>query len=83
MYRELLDLLKSADALRRPERFSALLRAARLAQLGLLTTRVETACAAATAVDAGAIARATSDAAQIPVLLDAAREQAIAAALGS
>jgi len=81
--RELLDLLKSADALRRPERFSALLRTARLAQPGLSTTRVAAAGAAASAVDAGAAARRAPDAARIAESVDAAREQAIAAALGS
>jgi len=81
--RELLDLLKSADALRRPERFSALLRTARLAQPGLSTTRVAAAGAAASAVDAGAVARRAPDAARIAESVDAAREQAIAATLGS
>ena len=78
---EILDSLKRADAFRRPERFAALLHAARLAQPGLSTARIEAAQAAAAGVDAGAIARATSDASQIPALLDAAREQAIRATL--
>jgi tRNA nucleotidyltransferase (CCA-adding enzyme) len=78
--RELLDLLKSADALRRPQRFGALLRAAQLAEAGLSTARIEAAHAAAAAVDAGEIARSAPDAARIPTLLDAAREQAIARA---
>jgi tRNA nucleotidyltransferase (CCA-adding enzyme) len=81
--RELLDLLKSADAFRRPERFSALLRTARLAHPGLATTRIEAACAAARAVDAGGIARSAPAPTRIAELVDAAREQAIAAALGS
>jgi tRNA nucleotidyltransferase (CCA-adding enzyme) len=81
--RELLELLKSTDVFRRPERFSALLRTARLAQPGLSTTRIDDACAAATAVDAGAAARRAPEAARIAETVDAAREQAIATALGS
>jgi tRNA nucleotidyltransferase (CCA-adding enzyme) len=79
--REILDLLKRADAFRRPERFSALLRTAEIAQPGLSTTRIGAARVAASAVDAGEIARGAPDASAIPALLDAAREQAIAAAL--
>jgi len=79
--RELLDLLKRADAFRRPERFSALLRTAEIAQPGLSTRRIGAARVAASAVDAGEIARSAPDASAIPALLDAAREQAIAAAL--
>ena len=78
---DLLQLLKRADVYRRPDRFGGLLRAARLAQPGLDTTRIERAHAAAAAVDAGAIARAAPDSAQIAVLLQAAREQAICVTL--
>jgi tRNA nucleotidyltransferase (CCA-adding enzyme) len=76
----ILELLKRADAYRRPERFTALLSAAQLAQPGVPTARIEAARAAAASVDAGAVARAAPDPAKIPALLDAAREQAIAAA---
>jgi tRNA nucleotidyltransferase (CCA-adding enzyme) len=53
----LLEALKRADAVRRPERFAQLLSAARLADPGLDLRRIERAFAAAGAVDAGAIAR--------------------------
>ena len=56
----LLQLLKGADAFRRPERFAELLEAARLADPKLDTARAEKAYAAAAAVDAGAIARDAS-----------------------
>ena len=79
--RDHLDLLKRADAFRRPERFTALLRAARLAQPGLSTARIDIAVAAASAVDAGAVARGSPDPARIAERIDAAREQAVAAAL--
>jgi tRNA nucleotidyltransferase (CCA-adding enzyme) len=77
----ILELLKRTDAYRRPERFTALLSAALLAQPGVAAARIEAARAAAASVDAGAVARAAPDPAQIPSLLDAAREQAIALAL--
>jgi len=79
--REILDLLKRADAFRRPERFSALLRTAEIAKPGHSTARIQAARVAASAVDAGEIARGAPDASGIPKLLDAARERAIAAAL--
>ena len=78
----LLELLKRADAFRRPERFGELLAVARLADRGVDTKPIESALAAAQAVDAGAIARGAPNAQQIPARLDAARERAIAAALG-
>ena len=81
--REMLELLKRADAFRRPERFGALLRVARLAEPGLATARIEAARVAAAAVDAGEIARSAPDASRIPALLDAAREHAIAATPGT
>jgi tRNA nucleotidyltransferase (CCA-adding enzyme) len=78
---EFLNLFKRADAFRRPERFALFLQAARLAQAGLKTEGIEKALAAAMAVDAGEIARGAPTSAEIPALLDKAREQAIAAAL--
>jgi tRNA nucleotidyltransferase (CCA-adding enzyme) len=76
---QLLELFKRGDAFRRRDRFGQLLRAARLAQPELDLRRVERALDAAAAVDAGAIARATS--ADIPARLDEARRQSIAKVL--
>jgi len=73
--RELLELLKRADAIRRPERFGHLLAAVRLAEPEADLSRVEKAFAAAAAVDAGAIAR--ESAADIGVRVERAREAAI------
>ena len=73
----LLELLKRADALRRPERFAELLQAARLASPGLDTARVERALAAAAALDAGAIAARAAVPSEIPRLIDQARIRAI------
>jgi len=73
----LLEVLKSADAFRRPERFAELLEAARLAEPGIDTARIERALKAAAAVDAGAVAAKASSPAQIPHLIDEARVQAI------
>jgi tRNA nucleotidyltransferase (CCA-adding enzyme) len=73
----LLDLLKRTDAFRRPERFAELLEAARLAALDLDTGRLTRALAAASAVDAGAIAAGAASPGEIPRLIDAARERAI------
>ena len=73
----LLELLKRADAFRRAERFAELLEAARLAEPGLDTARIERALKAAAAVDAGAIAAKASTPAQIPQLIDEARIKAI------
>jgi tRNA nucleotidyltransferase (CCA-adding enzyme) len=56
----ILALLKGADAFRRPERFAELLQAARLAEPGIDTERIERARAAAAAVDAGEIAKSGS-----------------------
>jgi tRNA nucleotidyltransferase (CCA-adding enzyme) len=78
----LLELLKCADAFRRPERFAELLQVARLADPAADTARIARAQAAAVAVDAGAVAREAPVAAEIAARLDAAREQAIAAVLG-
>jgi tRNA nucleotidyltransferase (CCA-adding enzyme) len=74
----LLGVLKGADAFRRPERFADLLEAARLAEPGIDTARVERARAAAAAVDAGAIA-ASAQGADIGRLVDEARRKAIRA----
>jgi tRNA nucleotidyltransferase (CCA-adding enzyme) len=79
--RALLELLKRADAIRRPERFALLLQAVRLANPAADLTRVEQAFAAAAAVDAGAIARASS--ADIGARVEKAREEAIGKALAS
>jgi tRNA nucleotidyltransferase (CCA-adding enzyme) len=78
---EFLNLFKRSDAFRRPERFAAFLDAARLAQSGFDALKIERALEAAAAVDAGAIARRAAAPAEIPALLDRAREQAIATAL--
>jgi tRNA nucleotidyltransferase (CCA-adding enzyme) len=72
----LLDLLKRADALRRPERFSELLEVARLAEPGIDTPRMERARQAAAEVDAGAIAAGATPV-DIPQLVDQARVRAI------
>ncbi len=78
---EFLNLFKRADAFRRPERFAAFLETASLAQPGFDSEKIDRALKAAAAVDAGAIASRASAPAEIPALLDKAREQAIAAAL--
>jgi len=75
----LLDLLKRADAFRRPERFAELLEVARLS--GIDTQRAQKARGAASAVDAGAVAARAGQSAEIPKLLDEARLAAITAAL--
>ncbi len=75
---ELLALLKRTDAFRRPERFSDLLQAARLAEPQLDARRLERALAAAAAVDAGALAAKAASPGDIPGLIDRARERAIA-----
>ena len=73
---DLLALLKGADAFRRPERFAELLEAARLAEPGLDTKRIERALALANTVDAGAIAK-SAQGADIGRLVDEARLKAI------
>ncbi len=78
---EFLQLFKRADAFRRPERFAVFLQAARIAQVALKADNIEKALAAAAAVDAGAIARSAPAPAEIPALLEKAREQAISAVL--
>ena len=74
----LLGVLKGADAFRRPERFAQLLEAARLAEPGVDTERVERARVAAAAVDAGAIA-GSAKGADISRRVDEARLEAIRA----
>lgn len=73
---ELFELLKRTDAFRRPERFSQLLEAARIAAPKADLARLEKARAAAAAVDAGAIA-ARSEGKDIARRVDAARLEAI------
>ena len=75
----LLELLKRADAVRRPERFAELLQAALLADPAVDAARLERALAAAAAVDAGAIA-AAAQVDEIAKRIDEARRRAIAAA---
>jgi tRNA nucleotidyltransferase (CCA-adding enzyme) len=75
---ELLDLLKRADAFRRPERFGELLEAARLAA-NVDAAPLQRALRAAAAVDAGAIAAKAGSTSEIPQLVDQARLQAIRA----
>jgi tRNA nucleotidyltransferase (CCA-adding enzyme) len=77
---DLLELLRRADAFRRPERFADLLEVARLAE-DLDVSRAERALAAAKSVDAGAIAAGTGSSAEIPRAIDEARVRAIAQAL--
>ncbi len=75
--RALLNLLKRADAFRRPERFAQLLEAARLMLPGFKPAKIQQALDAASSVDAGAVAAKAPTPAEIPALLDRAREQAI------
>jgi tRNA nucleotidyltransferase (CCA-adding enzyme) len=77
---ELLELLKRADAFRRPERFAELLEVARQAA-HTDGARLERALGAAGAVDAGAIAARAGSGGEIAKLIDEARTQAIAQAL--
>ena len=78
---DLLNLLKRADAFRRPERFATLLEVARLAQPGFDGGKLERALEAANNVDAGEIAKRASAPAAISALVDRERESAIAATL--
>jgi tRNA nucleotidyltransferase (CCA-adding enzyme) len=77
----LLELLKRADAFRRPERFAELLELARLAEPDIDTLRLERALRAAAAVDAGAIAAKAGSPPEIARLVDEARVKAIGQAL--
>ena len=76
----LLDLFKTADAFRRPQRFAELLDVAQRADAGIDRPSIERALRAATEVDAGAIAAKAATPAQIAGLIDDARRRAIAAA---
>ena len=76
----LLDLFKTADAFRRPERFAELLEVAQRADRSIDKARIERALRAAAAVNGGAIAAKASSPDQIPRLLDTARLKAIAEA---
>jgi len=76
---ELLEALKRADAVRRPERFAQLLDAARLADPDLDLRAIERAFVAATRVNAGAIAR--QSATDIGPRVEKARLEAIEKAL--
>ena len=76
----LLQLFKTADAFRRPERFAELLQVARHADAGVDPARIERALRAAAAVDAGAIAAQAATPKDIPSLVDQARVKAIAEA---
>jgi tRNA nucleotidyltransferase (CCA-adding enzyme) len=73
----LLEILKRADAFRRPERFEDLLEVARRDVPIVDTARVEQALQAANTVDAGAVAGNADDPKRIPQLIDEARVQAI------
>jgi tRNA nucleotidyltransferase (CCA-adding enzyme) len=73
----LLDLFKTADAFRRPQRFAELLDVAQATDAGIDRPRIERALRAATAVDAGAIAAKASNPGQIAALIDEARTRAI------
>jgi tRNA nucleotidyltransferase (CCA-adding enzyme) len=77
----LLELLKRADAFRRPARFAELLEVARRDVPIVDTMRLERAHEAARALDAGAVAAAAPAPADIPRLIDERRIEAIARAL--
>jgi tRNA nucleotidyltransferase (CCA-adding enzyme) len=79
----LLSLLQALDALRRPQRFQQWLAVIEWDAGAVGLQRLRMAQAAAQAVDAGAIARAQTDPAQIREAVAAAREAAIAAALSA
>lgn len=78
-----LELFNAADAWRRPERFAELVTAALAgeSQAQAARTRLERARAAAAAVEAGAIAKASKEAAEIRAGVNAARLAAIRRAL--
>ena len=73
----LLELLKRADAFRRPERFRELLEVARRDVPVVDTARLERAFEAAKSVDAGAVAKEAPSPPDIPKLIDARRVEAI------
>ena len=72
-----LALLKGTDAFRRPERFAELLEAARLAEPGIDTARLQRALQAASAVDSGAIAKKAASPQDIGRMVDEARLAAL------
>lgn len=74
-----LDLIVRCDALRRPERFEALLRAAADGEPAPDVARWHAVLAAANGVDAGAVAAACADRREIPQRVREARLAAIAA----
>ncbi len=82
---DLLQLIKLADALRRKARFDNLLRAGHLAEPALvgsaLVARIGTALEAANSIDGGEVAARAATPAGIPAAIDAARLEAIRAAL--
>jgi tRNA nucleotidyltransferase (CCA-adding enzyme) len=73
----LLELLKRADAFRRPERFQEVLAVAKRDEPIIDTSRLERALAAASGVDAGAIAAKAGSPQEIAGLIDRARVEAI------
>jgi len=73
----LLELLKRADAFRRPERFRELLEVAHRDVPVVDTARLEKAFEAAKSIDAGAAAREAQSPQDIPKLIDARRVEAI------
>jgi len=86
----MVKMIEHADGLRRPERFSQMLQACECDARGRLghadddypqKQRMMMALDAARGVDAGAIAKACSDPAQIPQHVHAARVAAVAAAM--
>ena len=74
---EFLNLLKRADAFRRPDRFRDFLEVVRLSEVKFDGKKFDNALRAAASVDAGAVAGKAKSAAEIPALLDRARERAI------
>lgn len=81
----LLDLLNAADAWRRPQRFEALFEAAAAGEGGTAAAlkRLRAARAAAAAVDGGALAKQGGGADAIRARVNAARLEAIRAALAA
>lgn len=80
---DMLDLFDATDAWRRPERFAQLVAAAVAAEPGAeaVRRRLDRARLAAANIDAGAIARAAQEPAQIRLRLHAARLEAVERAL--
>ena len=83
----LAELVRAADGLRQPERFSALIAVAvacahtAASRTALVTRRLRVALAAVRGIDAGAIARQASTPTKIQAALRQARERAVADAL--